>query len=80
MLDEFKSPYNFWGKAISTTVHYSKWIFLRLLNNKTPYELIMGNNPNVMYIGVFACKCMVKNKMVMLDKFETRECRCWLCG
>ncbi|KAK1607423.1 hypothetical protein QYE76_031096 [Lolium multiflorum] len=61
MLSEFNSPHNFWGEAISTAVHYSNRLFLRPLHNKTPYELLTGNKPNVMYIRVFGCKCLVKN-------------------
>ena len=72
MMSEFKSPHNFWGEAISTAVHYSNRLFLRPLHNKTPYELLMGNKPNVMYIRVFGCKCLVKNKKGKLGKFESR--------
>ncbi|KAK1698555.1 hypothetical protein QYE76_015252 [Lolium multiflorum] len=72
MLGEFNSPHNFWGEAISTAVHYSNRLFLRPLHNKTPYELLTGNKPNVMYIRVFGCKCLVKNNKGKLGKFETR--------
>ncbi|KAM0832404.1 hypothetical protein ACQ4PT_064926 [Festuca glaucescens] len=72
MLSEFNSPHNFWGEAISTAVHYSNRLFLRPLHNKTPYELLTGNKPNVMYIRVFGCKCLVKNNKGKLGKFETR--------
>ncbi|KAK1628821.1 hypothetical protein QYE76_003136 [Lolium multiflorum] len=44
MLSEFNSPHNFWGEAISTAVHYSNRLFLRPLQNKTPYELLTGND------------------------------------
>ncbi|KAK1696014.1 hypothetical protein QYE76_012711 [Lolium multiflorum] len=72
MLSEFNSPHNFWGEAISTAVHYSNRLFLRPLHNKTPYELLTCNKPNVMYIRVFGCKCLVKNNKGKLGKFETR--------
>ncbi|KAK1667607.1 hypothetical protein QYE76_055766 [Lolium multiflorum] len=72
MLSEFNSPHNFWGEAISTAVHYSNRLFLCPLHNKTPYELLTGNKPNVMYIRVFGCKCLVKNNKGKLGKFETR--------
>ncbi|KAK1619239.1 hypothetical protein QYE76_024756 [Lolium multiflorum] len=72
MLSEFNSPHNFWGEAISTAVHYSNRLFLRPLHNKTPYELLTGNKPNVMYFRVFGCKCLVKNNKGKLGKFETR--------
>ncbi|KAK1614884.1 hypothetical protein QYE76_020401 [Lolium multiflorum] len=72
ILSEFNSPHNFWREAISTAVHYSNRLFLRPLHNKTPYELLTGNKPNVMYIRVFGCKCLVKNNKGKLGKFETR--------
>ncbi|KAK1684589.1 hypothetical protein QYE76_045437 [Lolium multiflorum] len=72
MLSEFNSPHNFWGEAISTAVHYSNRLFLHPLHNKTPYELLTGNKPNVMYIRVFGCKCLVNNNKGKLGKFETR--------
>ena len=72
MLSEFNSPHNFWGEAISTAVHYSNRLFLRPLHNKTPYELLTCNKPNVMYIRVFGCKCLVKDNRGKLGKFEAR--------
>ncbi|KAK1677131.1 hypothetical protein QYE76_037979 [Lolium multiflorum] len=72
MLSEFKSPHNFWGEAIYTVVHYSNRLFLRPLHNKTPNELLTGNKPNVMYIRVFGCKCLVKDNRGKVGKFETR--------
>ncbi|KAK1693423.1 hypothetical protein QYE76_010120 [Lolium multiflorum] len=72
MLSEFNSPHNFWGEAMSIDVHYSNRLFLRPLHNKTPYEILIGNKPNVMYISVFGCKCLVKNNKGKLGKFETR--------
>ncbi|KAK1646645.1 hypothetical protein QYE76_064450 [Lolium multiflorum] len=72
MLSEFNSPHNFWGEAISTAVHYSNRLFPPPLHNETPYELLIGNKPNVMYIRVFGCKCLVKNNKGKLGKFETR--------
>ncbi|KAK1695005.1 hypothetical protein QYE76_011702 [Lolium multiflorum] len=73
MLSEFKSPHKFWGEAISTDVHYSNRLFLHPLHNKTPYELLTGNKPNVMYIRVFGCKSLVKDNRGKLGKFEARN-------
>jgi hypothetical protein len=51
MLAEFKSPYNFWAKAISNRLYLRKGL------NKTPYEILSGNKPNIKYFRVFGCKC-----------------------
>ena len=72
MLSEFKSPHNFWGEAVSTAAHCSNRLFLRPLHNKTPYELLTGKKPNVLYFRVFGCKCFVKNTKGKLGKFESR--------
>jgi transposase InsO family protein len=49
MLAEFKSLYNFWAKAINTACHTSNRLYLRKGLNKTPYEILTGNKPNIKY-------------------------------
>jgi transposase InsO family protein len=72
MLNEFKSPHNFWAEAVSTGCHASNRLFLRKIYNNTPYELLTGNKPNISYFRVFGCKCFIKNKKERLSKFESR--------
>jgi hypothetical protein len=72
MLTEFKSPYNFWAKAISTACHSSNRLFLRKGLNMTPYEILTGSKPNIMYFGVFGCKCFFLRKGVRLGKFDPK--------
>jgi hypothetical protein len=70
MLAEFKSPYNFWAKAISTACHSSNRLFLRKGLNMTPYEILTGSKPNIKYFRVFGCKCIFLRKGVCLGKFD----------
>ena len=72
MMAEFQSPYNFWAEAINTTCHASNRLFLRPLIEKTPYELLTGNKPNLKYFRVFGCTCQVYIKGCKLAKFEPR--------
>jgi len=72
MLAEFKSPYNFWAEAISTACHASNRLYLRKEINKTPYEILTGNKPNISYFRVFGCKCFYLIKGVRLSKFESK--------
>ncbi|KAK1661717.1 hypothetical protein QYE76_049876, partial [Lolium multiflorum] len=53
MMAEYKSRYNFWAEAISTTCHSSNRLYLRKGLNKTPYEILTGNKPNISYFKVF---------------------------
>ena len=52
MMAKFKSPYNFWAEAINTACHASNQLYLRKGLNKTPYEILTGNKPNLKYFRV----------------------------
>src|SRR3954462_10523803 len=67
-----KSPYNFWAEAISTACHASNRLYLRKKINKTPYEILTGNKPNISFFRVFGCKCFYLIKGVRLSKFESK--------
>ncbi|KAK1678745.1 hypothetical protein QYE76_039593, partial [Lolium multiflorum] len=62
MMAEYKSRYNFWAEAISTACHSSNRLYLRKGLNKTPYEILTENKPNISYFKVFGCKCFYKIK------------------
>ncbi|KAK1698754.1 hypothetical protein QYE76_015451 [Lolium multiflorum] len=72
MMAEYKSRYNFWAEAISTACHSSNRLYLRKGLNKTPYEILTGNKPNISYFKVFGCKCFYKIKGVCLSKFAPK--------
>ncbi|KAK1694672.1 hypothetical protein QYE76_011369 [Lolium multiflorum] len=72
MMAEYKSRYNFWAEAISTACHSSNRLYLRKGLNKTPYEILTGNKPNISYFKVFGCKCFYKIKGVRLSKFTPK--------
>jgi hypothetical protein len=40
--------------------------------NKTPYEILTGNKPNIKYFQVFGCKCYYLRKGVYLSKFDSK--------
>jgi hypothetical protein len=72
MLAEFKSLYNFWAKAINTAYHATNRLYLYKGLNKTPYEILIGNKPNIKYFRVFGCKCFYLKKGVHLSKFDSK--------
>ena len=78
MMAEFKSLYNFWVEAINTACHASNWLYLCKGLNKTPYEILTGNNPNLKYFRVFGRKCFILKKGIRLSKFEPRLNRAYL--
>ncbi|KAK1693594.1 hypothetical protein QYE76_010291 [Lolium multiflorum] len=72
MMMEYKSNYNFWAEAISTACHATNRLYFRKGLEKTPYEILTGNKPNVSYFMVFGCKCYVLVKDTRLSKFDSR--------
>ena len=72
MLAELKSPYILWAEAISIACHATNRLYLHKGLNKTIYEILTGNKPNIKYFRVFGCKCYLLRKGTRLSKFEVR--------
>ena len=73
VLAEFKTPFSFWAEDISTACHSSNRLYFRKGLNKTPYEILTGNKPNISYFRVFGCKCFYLIKGYRLTKFEAKS-------
>ena len=71
MMVEFKSASHVMH-LINIACHASNRLYLRKGLNKTPYEILTGNKPNLKYFRVFGCKCFILKKGVHLSKFEPR--------
>ncbi|KAI5022227.1 hypothetical protein ZWY2020_058957 [Hordeum vulgare] len=71
MLDEYKSPHSSWDESVNIACHASNRLFLRKILEKTPYELLTGNKPNVKYFHVFGCKYFILNRRERLGKFQS---------
>jgi hypothetical protein len=53
MLDEYKTPDQFWAEAINTACYSINRLYLHRILKKTSYELLTGKKPNVSYFRVF---------------------------
>jgi transposase InsO family protein len=56
VLDEYKTSDRFWMEAVNTACHASNHFYLHNLLEKTPYELLTSNKPNISYFRVFGSK------------------------
>jgi hypothetical protein len=72
MLDEYKTPDNYWAEAINTACHAINRLYLHKYYKKTSYELLTGNKPKVSYFRVFGCKCFILNKKPRSSKFAPK--------
>jgi hypothetical protein len=59
MLDEYKTPDQFWAEAINTACYSINRLYLHQILKKTSYELLTGKKPNVSYFRVFGSKCFI---------------------
>jgi hypothetical protein len=72
MLDEYKTSDRFWTEVVNTACHTTNRIYLHKLVQKTPYELLTGNKPNVSYFRAFEIKCYILQKRSKSSKFAPK--------
>ena len=72
MLDEYKTPNNYWAEAINTACHAINHLYLHKYYKKTSYELLTSNKPKVSYFRVFGCKCFILKKKSRSSKFAPK--------
>jgi hypothetical protein len=80
MLDEYKTPDQFWAKAINTAGYSINRLYLHRILNKTSYELLTGKKPNVSYFRVFGSKCFIIIKRGRKSKFAPKVVEGFLLG
>jgi hypothetical protein len=67
-------------KAVNTTCHAINRLYLHHLLKKMPYELLIGNKPNVYYFQVFGSKCYVRHKGAKSPRFAPKVYEGFLLG
>jgi hypothetical protein len=72
MLDEYKTPDNFWAEAVNTACHAINRLYLHKIYKKTVYEVLTSYKAKVDFFRVFGCKCFILNKKVKSSKFAPR--------
>lgn len=74
MLVESGLPKKFWVEAINTACHILNKAMVRLILNRTLYELLKGKKPNVSYFKPFRVKYFVhNNNKENLDKVDFKS-------
>jgi hypothetical protein len=80
MLDEYKTPDQFWAKAINTACYSINWLYLHKILKKKSYELLTGKKPNVSYFRVSGSKCFILIKRGRSFKFAPKPVEGFLLG
>jgi hypothetical protein len=66
MLDEYKTPDQFWKEVINTAFYSINRLYLHQILKKTSYELLTGKKLNISYFRVFGA-----NALFLLREVET---------
>jgi transposase InsO family protein len=80
MLDEYKTPDQFWAEPINTACYSINRLYLHRILKKTSYELLTGKKPNVSYFRVFDSKCFILVKRGRKSKFAPKAVEGFLLG
>ena len=80
MLDEYKTPTNYWVEAVKTACHAINHLYLHKKIEKTAYELLTSKKPKVHYFKVFGSKCFILNKKSKSSKFASKVDECFMLG
>jgi hypothetical protein len=80
MLDEYKTPDQFWAEAINIACYSINRLYLHRILKNTSYELLTGKKPNVSYFRVFGSKCFILVKRGRKSKFAPKAVEGFLLG
>lgn len=73
-------PISFWGECVLSAVYLINRTPSRLLENKTPYEILFGKEPSFSELRVFGSLCYAHNQKSKGDKFAPRSRKCVFVG
>jgi len=66
-------PIDFWGKSVLTTAYLINRTPSKLLDGKTPYEVLFNAHLSYDHIKMFECLCYIHIKPRSKDKFAPRS-------
>ena len=66
-------PIDFWGECVLTTCYLINRVPSKVINNKTPFEILLGRKPNYDNLRVFGYLVYAHNKQG--GKFDERRRR-----
>ncbi|KAL4586016.1 hypothetical protein LXL04_010646 [Taraxacum kok-saghyz] len=69
---EAKLPIRFWGECILTATYIINRLPSKVIDYKTPFEILFKQQPDYSHMKVFGCLVYTRNTDTKGDKFEVR--------
>ncbi|GJZ80046.1 retrovirus-related pol polyprotein from transposon TNT 1-94 [Tanacetum coccineum] len=73
MLVDSLLPIPFWAEAVNTGCYVLNRVLVTKPQNKTPYELLIGNLPSISFMRPFGCPLTILNTLDSLGKFDGKS-------
>ncbi|GJV00216.1 putative ribonuclease H-like domain-containing protein [Tanacetum coccineum] len=73
-------PILFWAEAVNTACYVLNRVLVIKPQNKTPYELSIGNSPSISFMRPFGCPLTILNILDSLGKFDGKSDEGYLLG
>ncbi|GJS69545.1 ribonuclease H-like domain-containing protein [Tanacetum coccineum] len=73
-------PIPFWAEAVNTACYVLNRVLVTKPQNKTPYELLIGNSPSISFMRPFGCPLTILNTLDSLGKFDGKSDEGYLLG
>ncbi|GJV11578.1 putative ribonuclease H-like domain-containing protein [Tanacetum coccineum] len=80
MLADSLLPIPFWAEAVNTACYVLNRVLVTKPQNKTPYELLIGNSPSISFMRPFGCPLTILNTLDSLGKFDGKSDEGYLLG
>lgn len=80
MLEDSQLLVPFWAKAVSVACYVLNRVSVTKPQMKTPYELLMGKKPSIMFMKPFGCPLTILNTIHNLGKFDGKSVEGYLLG
>nr|GEX15068.1 hypothetical protein [Tanacetum cinerariifolium] len=80
MLTAFLLPTLFWSEAVATACYVLNRVLVTKPHDKTPYELLTGDNPSISYLKPFSYHVTILNTSDPLGKFDKKSDEGYIVG